>query len=204
MATARKTKRIDPFTTKKVSAKKASDKDSLDPRDPGVKAAVDDYVEAAIKEAEGNAEKIAPKDTVESSFARREFAQRFCNGKEDSFYIQGNEHRVIFITADKSDVSSEEELAEIANKWGRETVDRLFEKDYGSVRLNDQFVKENFDRIIPKLVKALGDDFQKLFTEAKYKGVNNIAKEAREIVDNDPVRFEELHRDLKIRSFIKK
>ena len=195
----------DPFSTQKTKASKSGkEKDSIDPKDSIIKSAVDDFVAASKKEAEGKADKVPPKDTVEGSFACRTFAKRFVAGKEDSFYIQGNNDRCLYMHQDLSTISTEEELAELSEKWGESAADTLFEKDYGSIKLNGKFLKDNWDSIVPRLMDVLGDDFGELFSEAKYKNVPNVLRKAKDIVDGDAYKFEELMRDLKIRAFIKK
>jgi hypothetical protein len=193
----------DPFSTRKTKGTGKKDIPVLDPQDSIIRSAVDDFVAAANKEAEGKAAKIAPKDTIEGSFARMAFAERFCSGQEGSIRIAGNDEQVILIQQDKSDVTTENELADIADKWGEDVMD-LFEKDYSSININGKFLKDNWDHLIPKLTKALGDDFGELFSEAKYKSKPGIAHKVKEFVNNDPVKFDDLSRDCKIRTFIRK
>lgn len=198
-----------PFKVKKSKASgKGKAKDRLDPEDDVIREAVDAYVKAAVDEKAAKTAKDGAKKKIEKGFGHQKYAERCIEGNKDSFYIEGAEQEVLYQLQASSSLNSQDELDELAETREdpalAEDENPFFVEDYSTIRLQGEYLAANFDRIVGKLQKALGDEFSEVFTtEVGYKYRPDIIDQAVEYAA-DAEDLAELFGQLKMKRFIKK
>ena len=188
----------DPFKVKKSSAKKGLDVVEA-PKE--LKSIIDEWKEFADLEKKYKAKKAGLAPQIKE-FASMVNAKRRLSGKNENFNLIGDEQTCQFQMTSRISGGSDDDIALIVEKYGEEVAEALFQKDYASLKINDKYLKANWNEIIPKLTKALGDHFHELFSEMSHKLADDGLEKAAEFVET-PEELSNLYDDLKVVSFLK-
>lgn len=207
MAT-KKTPAKTPVTNPFAKAKKSSDGakgklDHVNPEDPIVKAAVDQYkhLAAEIKRLEG--EQSAHK-AVLSTYGRQIFAERQTKEISGNFHIQGEAESVTYIYQNSNSALGEEAYAAFVASHGEEAAETLLALDAASVRFNAEVLTE--DGVMEKVVNALQvlpkELLDRLFTGAGYAVKDEVFIKAREFAKT-PAEYQAIMNDLRVKNYVK-
>lgn len=188
----------DPWKTKEAPTKgKVTDTINADTDE--LKSKVDEYREFAELEKNYKSKKAGVGPAIKA-FAILKNAERQMAGKTStSFNILGNEKICQFQMVAKISDGTDKHLAEFTEEYGEEATDELFQKDYASLKFNDAYLKANWNEIIPKITKALGDHFAPLFTEMTHKLANDGIEKAKQFADT-PEELAEIYTKMKVQT----
>jgi len=205
MATPTKKAKPSIFKVRATSAEKKTSKSKSAVLDPGesLKEAVDAFasLKAQIKHLEG--EMTVYKDTL-TEFAEETFADRNKAGKTGNFKIQGVECQLNYIVPAKARAKDEEKYQAFVEAHGEKTAERLLEVDYGSIRLNAEFLSQgtNQEKLMTALGK-LGQEFlDEVFTVPTYKVVPDVVAEATSVA-SDARELQMILADLHLASYLR-
>lgn len=207
MATAKKASKAKPniFKVRKTAEKKVTKSKAtvLDPGTDELKEAVDSFssLKKQIKHLEG--EMTVYKDML-TDFSEENYAERNKGGITGNFKIQGNETQINYIVPARARAKDEAKYDEFVETHGEATAERLLEVDYGSIRLNAEFLSEgNNQELLMTALGKLGQDFlDNVFTSPTYKVTKDAVLEASDIAKNaDELRS--ILTDLQLASYLK-
>lgn len=199
MATKAKPK-ADPFKTHKSKDLEPKANDTLSPPEE-VATAIDSFREAQEQAKHFDGEAQVQKEAV-LRFAQAEYAKRALSGTESSFKIVGHEAMVTFVATDSSAGLTDDDVAQISERWGEAAADELVVRDFGSIRFDADVLEANYDKVVEALQALPEDVVERLFKPMLLKARAGIVERARKYAKT-PEELQELMRALKIKNYIK-
>lgn len=200
MAQAKKTRKVEPFQTRKTKEPAATTVDTVTPPQD-VQKAVDLFRENQGQAKHFEGEATIYKDKI-LSFSIEEYCNRAFRGQKKSFKILGQESIVNFIIQDSSAGLTEDEYEEFEERWGKKAAEDLIIKDYSSVRLDGEVLAEHYDEIVAALQRLPEEIVSRLFKPMLLKANSQAVEKAKSYVRN-PQELIEIIKQLKIKHYIK-
>jgi len=197
---AGKTKKVDPFKTRKSREPEAVAGDVLTPPED-VARAVDAFrdLQEQAKHFEGEA--TVQKDIV-LGYGQAEYGKRVLKGMNRSFKILGEQSMVTFVAMDTSSGLTEEEAAAFGERWGDKVADELITRDLASIRFDPEVLEANYESVVEALQVLPKDVLAKLFKPMLMKARPGSVEKAKKHVKNAD-DMHELLQQLKIRLYIR-
>jgi hypothetical protein len=183
-----KSKKVDPFKTKKTKSEVTPAGDTMTPP-VHVAEAID-----AFREAQDQAKHFEGEATIQKNivlnYAEEEYTKRLLNGKNTSFKILGEETMVTYVVMDASAGLTDEDLEEFTRNYGKAAAEDLITRDYASIRFDAKVLEENYDAVVEALQTLPEDVLENLFKPMLYKarsgaaeGAKHYAKKADDLLD---------------------
>ena len=193
-------KKVDPFKTKKTKTEASDASDTISPPKE-VAEAIDAFRECQDQAKHFEGEATIHKDKI-VEYCQDSYIERLTNGQGGSFKVLGDETMVTFVTMDSSAGLTDEDFAEIRERFGDACADALVEKDFRSIRFNDQVLSANYDEVVAALEalpeQILANLFKPMLMKAK-PGAADIAKKYAK----KPGELKELLGLLKMKQYIR-
>lgn len=193
-------KRTDPFKTRKAKVPESKANDTVTPPDE-VAEAIDAFRECQEQAKHFEGEATIHKDTI-LTFAEEEYTKRLMSGVQKSFKIMGEETMVTYIVTDSSAGLTEEDVADIAERFGGDAAEDLVVRDYASIRFDGDVLAANYDKIVEALQVLPEDVLSKLFKPMLMKAAPGAAEAAKKHTKNQS-ELRSLLKALRIKNYIK-
>lgn len=189
MAEAKQKK--DPFKTRKTRTVAAKDSDTVTPPEE-IAEAIDRFrgCQDQAKHFEGEA--TVYKDSIQN-WAQAEFVKRVQSGIGGSFKIMGDETMATYVVMDSSAGLTDEDVAQIEERWGSDAAEALITRDFRSIRFDAKVLEANYDAVVEALSvlpdHVLENLFKPMFMKAKPGAVDKAQtfakteEELRELVE---------------------
>lgn len=196
----RQSEKVDPFKTRKT--RRTEGKEQADVKAPAdIAAAID-----AFRECEDQAKHFEGEATIHKNqvldFARQEFVRRARAGQNLSFKIHGNEAIVTYVVQDSSAGLTEEEVSDIAQRWGETAADQLVTRDFRSIRFDPKVLETHYDAVVSALQQLPEDVLSSLFKPMLMMARPGALETAKRIAkDEDELR--DLLHQLKMKAYIR-
>jgi hypothetical protein len=172
----------DPFKVKKTTTTKSK----VAGVDAGseVSAAVDTMVQlqAQIKNLEGQVSELKAK-VSEAGYTA--YTTRAMTGMvESSVRLQGQSSYANFTVSDASNLLSEDDKANVAEKWGEEAAEALVLRSY-SIKFDESVLAANYDVVVKALMTLPENVLENLFKPEPLKAapLADIRKHAKDAAD---------------------
>ncbi len=198
---AAKSKKADPFKTRKSKTeitKQAGD--TLTPP-PEVAEAIDAFREAQDQAKHFEGEATIHKNTV-LSFAEEEYSKRLATGKNKSFKVLGDETMVTYVVMDASAGLTDEDLDEFSKNFGEDAAEDLIVRDLGSLRFEPKVLEENYDAVVEALQTLPPKVLENLFKPMLMKARSGAAEGAKQYAKK-PDDLLEMIKALRIKNYIR-
>lgn len=189
-----------PFKTRKTKIESAKVNDTVTPP-KSIADAIDAFRECQDQARHYEGEATIHKDLV-VDFAAQEFSKRLTSGLDSSFKILGHETMVTYIVSDAGAGLTDEDVAEIEERWGEDAVQDLVVNDYGSIKFDAKVLEANFDAVVKALQALPQDVYENLFKPMLMKAKPGAAETAKKYVKNSE-DLRDLLRSLKMKNYIK-
>jgi hypothetical protein len=194
------TKKTDPFKTKKTKTPAANANDTITPP-AKIARAIDAFREAQDQYKHYEGEMTIQKDEI-LSYSHEEYAKRLLSGMNNSFKILGEETMVTYVVMDSSAGLTEEDVAEFADRWGKEAAEELIVRDFGSIKFDPAVLEANYDAVVEALQELPEQVLENLFKPMLMKAKLGAAEAAKRYAKN-PEDIKDLLRQLKIKNYIR-
>lgn len=195
-----KTKKVDPFKTRKTKSEDAGSSDTLNPPRE-IAEAIDAFREAQDQAKHFEGEATIHKNTI-LQFSEQEYVKRLIGGKNSSFKVLGDETMVTYVVMDSSAGLSEEDTEEFAKNFGREAAEDLIVRDYASIRFDAKVLEANYDAVVEALQVLPEDVLENLFKPMLMKARPGAAEGAKAYAKKADALLEML-KALKIKNYIR-
>ena len=188
MTKAAKSKKIDPFKTKKTKTETSDASDTISPP-KDVQEAIDAFREAQDQAKHFEGEATIHKNTV-MSYSEEQYVKRLINGKNKSFKVLGEETMVTYVVMDASAGLTDEDVEEFAKNFGEEAAEDLIVRDYASIRFDPKVLEENYEAVVGALQTLPEEILENLFKPMLMKarpgaaeGAKHYAKKPDDLLD---------------------
>ncbi|MBY0369757.1 hypothetical protein K2X33_03660 [bacterium] len=196
----KKLKKADPFKTRTSKVPAAKSNDTVTPSEE-VKEAIDAFRDAQEQAKHFEGEAAMHKDTI-LSYADQEYVKRLMAGVEKSFKILGDETMVTYIVTDSSAGLTEEDVAEIEDRFGKDAAEDLVVRDYGSIRFDADVLAANYEAVVEALQVLPEETLSKLFKPMLMKAKPGAAEAAKKHAKN-AAELRSLLKTLRMKNYIK-
>jgi hypothetical protein len=195
-----KTKKPDPFKTRKTKTEVAQAGDTLSPPSE-IAQAID-----AFREAQDQAKHFEGEATIYKNqileYSEEEYAKRLLTGKNKSFKVLGDETMVTYVVMDSSAGLTEEDVEEFTKAWGKEAAEDLIVRDYASIKFDGKVLEANYDKVVEALQTLPSDILDNLFKPMLMKARSGAAEGAKEYAKKADDLLDML-KQLKIKNYIR-
>jgi hypothetical protein len=198
--TAAKTKKIDPFKTKKTKTEVSDASDTISPPKE-VAEAIDAFRECQDQAKHFEGEATIHKNTV-LSYSETEYVKRLMSGKNTSFKVLGEETMVTYVVMDASAGLTEEDVEEFSKTWGEKAAEDLIVRDFASIKFDAKVLEANYDAVVAALQTLPEDVLENLFKPMLMKARPGAAEGAKEYTKKSDDLLEML-KALKIKNYIR-
>lgn len=186
--TTAKTKKIDPFKTKKTKTEVSKSGDTISPP-PEVAEAIDAFRECQDQAKHFEGEATIHKNVV-LNFSENEYVKRLLSGKNTSFKVLGEETMVTYVVMDASAGLTDEDVEEFTNNYGEKAAEDLIVRDFASIKFDAKVLEANYEAVVEALQVLPADVLENLFKPMLYKarpgaaeGAKHYAKKADDLLD---------------------
>lgn len=193
-------KKVDPFKTRKSREVAPKVNDSVTPPEEVAKA-IDEFREAQEQAKHFEGEATVLKDTV-MNWATDEYSKRFLNGMEKSYKVEGDETMVTYVVMDASAGLTDEDVQQIAERWGEEAAEDLVQRDFRSIRFDPKVLEANYDEVVNALQNLPEEVVENLFKPMLMKAKSGALEVAKKYAKS-PEEIQEVMRALKLRHYIR-
>ena len=195
-------KKPDPFKVRKSKTEIASQTptDTVTPPEE-IAAAIDAFRDAQEQAKHFEGEATVHKNQV-VEYSQLEYAKRSFTGKTKSFKLLGEQSMVTYIVMESGSGLTDDDLAEIKERWGSNAADDLVRRDYASIRFDPDVLEANYDAVVQALQTLPAGVVESLFKPMMMK-VRKGVSEAVKKYAKTPEDLNELLRQLKVTSYIK-
>jgi hypothetical protein len=197
---AAKTKRSDPFRTRKTKTETVPAGDAISPPRE-VAEAIDAFREAQDQAKHFEGEATIYKNTI-LAFSEEEYVSRLLSGKNASFKVLGSETMVTYVVMDASAGLTEEDAEEFSKNYGRRAAEDLITRDYGSIRFNADILEANYDAVVEALQRLPGKVLENLFKPMLMKAVPGAVERAKRYARNSSELLD-IIKSLRIKNYIR-
>lgn len=197
---AAKTKKVDPFKTKKNKTEVSDASDTLSPP-ADVAAAIDAFRECQDQAKHFEGEATIHKNTV-LSYSENEYVKRLLSGKNTSFKVLGEETMVTYVVMDSSAGLTEEDVEEFAKNYGREAAEDLIVRDFSSIKFDAKVLEANYDAVVGALQSLPEEVLENLFKPMLMKASPGAAERAKKYAKK-PDELLEILKSLRIKNYIR-
>ena len=191
--------KADPFKVRKTTTAAKSD-DIVTPT-PEIAEAIDAFRQASDQAKFFDGEATIYKNTI-VEFAQTNYAKRFLDGHKTGFKLQGSDAVIMYIVQDSSAGFSDEDVAEFADRWGKDATEELIVRDFASIRFNDKTLEAHYDEVVGALQTLPPEILENLFKPMLMKARPNALDVARKYAKNAK-DLQSLMRSLKLKNYIK-
>jgi hypothetical protein len=194
--------KIDPFKIRKskTSEQAKATADTVTPPEP-VREAIDAFREAQEQARHFEGEATVHKNII-LEYSQSEYAKRVLGGKNKSYKLLGDEAMVTYIVQDSSAGLSDDDLAELSERWGKNAADALVVRDYSSIKFDPAVLEANYDAVIEALQVLPDEVLENLFRPMLLKAKKNAVEVAKKYIKT-PKEMNEILRQLKLKNYIK-
>ena len=98
--------------------------------------------------------------------------------------------------------STEEDVAEFGQRWGKEAADDLIVRDYASVRFDAAVLEANYEAVVEALQVLPEGVLEHLFKPMLMKAKSGAVEQAKSFVKS-PEEMKELLQGLKIKNYVR-
>jgi hypothetical protein len=200
MAKTAKTKKVDPFKTRKVKSETAKAGDTISPPRE-IAEAIDAFREAQDQAKHFEGEATIQKDQI-LTYSEEEYVKRLLNGKDSSFKVLGEETMVTYVVMDAGAGLTEEDVEEFSKVWGKPAAEDLIIRDFASIKFDAKVLEANYDAVVEALQSLPEDVLENLFKPMLMKarpgaaeGAMRYAKKADDLL--------EMLKTLRIKNYIR-
>lgn len=195
-----KSKKVDPFKTRKTKTEAKSAGDTISPPQE-IAEAIDAFREAQDQAKHFEGEATIHKNTI-LSFSEEEYVKRLLKGTNKSFKVLGDETMVTYVVMDASAGLTDEDVEEFAKNYGKKAAEDLITRDYGSIKFNPDVLEQNYDAVVEALQTLPGDVLDNLFKPMLMKAQPGAAEKAKEYA-KDADELLEMLKALRIKNYIR-
>lgn len=195
-----KSKKIDPFKTKKTRTETAPAGDTFTPPHH-VAEAIDSFREAQEQAKHFEGEATLHKSVI-LEYAEGEYAKRLVSGKPKSFKLLGDETMITYVVMDASAGITDDEAEEFARQFGEKAAETLIVRDFGSVKFDAKVLEANYDAVVEALQVLPPEVLENLFKPMLHKAVPGAAEKAKTFAKK-PEDLLEVLKALKIKNYIR-
>ncbi len=200
MKKAVKTKKVDPFKTRKVKTENKQGADTLSPP-PEIAEAIDAFRECQEQAKHFEGEATIHKDVI-LSYSEAEYSKRLINGQNTSFKVLGEETMVTYVVMDASAGLTEEDVEEFRKQWGDEAAEDLIERDFASIKFDAKVLEANYDAVVEALQTLKPDVLETLFKPMLMKARSGAAEAAKKYAKT-PEDLLDLLKQIRIKNYIR-
>lgn len=197
---AKPKKKVDPFKTRQSKLPESKANDTVTPPDE-VREAIDAFRECQEQAKHFEGEATVHKDAI-LHYADQEYTKRLLSGIPKSFKILGEETMVTYIVTDSSAGLTEENVADIEERWGPKAAEELVVRDFASIRFDADVLSANFDAVVEALQVLPEEVVSKLFKPMLMKAKPGAAEAAKQYAKNAS-DLKSLLKALRIKNYIK-
>ncbi len=197
---AAKTKKIDPFKTKKTKTEAAHANDTLSPP-AEVAEAIDSFRECQDQAKHFEGEATIHKNTI-LAFSENEYVKRLMGGKGNSFKILGEETMVTYVVMDSSAGLTDEDVEEFAKSYSSEAAEDLIVRDFSSIKFDAKVLEANYDAVVSALQVLPPEVLENLFKPMLMKASPGAAERAKKYAKK-PEDLLEMLKSLRIKNYIR-
>jgi len=194
------------FKVRATAAKPKTSKAKATVIDPGtdeLRDAVDQYssLKGQIKNLEGE---LTIHEDALRGYAEETYAERNMDKNKGNFKIKGVDSVVNYIVAKRGLVKDLAKYEDFSNQYGEEAAERLLEPDYGSIRLNAEFLAEGDNQEkLDKALSKLGQEFlDQIFTSPTYKIKDDVLDGIAEVSET-PDEYRSILKELLVKPSIR-
>ncbi len=198
--TSVKSKKLDPFKTKKTKTENKDAGDTLSPPKE-VAEAIDAFRECQDQAKHFEGEATIHKNTI-LSYAENEYVKRLISGKDNSFKVLGEETMVTYVVMDSSAGLTEEDVEEFAKNYGKEAAEDLITRDFASIKFDAKVLEENYEAVVDALQVLPEQVLQNLFKPMLMKATPGAAEKAKQYAKK-PDDLLEIIKTLRIKNYIR-
>lgn len=195
-----KTKKIDPFKTKKNRTEAIEASDTIAPP-KDIAQAIDQFRECQEQAKHFEGEATIHKNAI-LGFSEEEYAKRLINGKNKSFKVLGEETMVTYVVMDASAGLTDEDAEEFRAAFGRDAAEDLIVRDYASIKFDAKVLEANYDAVVSALQTLPEDVLENLFKPMLMKARPGAAEGAKKYAKK-PGDLLEILKALKIKNYIR-
>jgi hypothetical protein len=195
-----KAAKVDPFKTKKTKTAAPETHDTVTPP-AEVAEAIDAFREAQDQAKHFEGEATIHKDVI-LKFSEQEYTKRLFNGMNQSFKILGEQTMVTYVIMDASAGLTDEDAADISQRWGQEAADELIVRDFSSIKFDAKVLEANYDAVVECLQSLPEEVLSNLFKPMLMKAKPGAVEAAKRYAKT-PEDMQELVKQLKIKNYIR-
>jgi hypothetical protein len=200
MSKADKSKKVDPFKTKKAKTETLEASDTLSPP-VEVAEAIDAFRECQDQAKHFEGEATIHKNTI-LNYSENEYVRRLIGGKNTSFKVLGEETMVTYVVMDASAGLTEEDAEEFAKNYGKEAAEDLIVRDFASIKFDAKVLEANYDKVVEALQTLPPEVLENLFKPMLMKASPGAAERAKKY-SKKPDELLEILKSLKIKNYIR-
>lgn len=195
-----KSKKSDPFKTRKAKTETVAAGDTLSPPKE-VAEAIDAFREAQDQAKHFEGEATIHKNTI-LNFAENEYVKRLMSGKNSSFKVLGEETMVTYVVMDSSAGLTDEDIEEFSKNFGEEAAEDLIVRDFASIKFDAKVLEANYDAVVEALQTLPPEVIDNLFKPMLMKASPGAAERAKKYAKNKDELLEML-KSLRIKNYIR-
>jgi hypothetical protein len=200
MTKAAKSKKIDPFKTKKTKTEASDASDTISPP-AEVQEAIDLFREAQDQAKHFEGEATIHKNTI-LAYSEEQYVKRLINGKNKSFKVLGEETMVTYVVMDASAGLTDEDVEEFSKSFGEEAAEDLIVRDYASIRFDPKVLEENYEAVVGALQTLPEEVLENLFKPMLMKAKPGAAEAAKHYAKK-PDDLLDILKALRIKNYIR-
>jgi hypothetical protein len=197
---AKTTKKVDPFKTRKSKTENKAGGDTLSPPKE-VAEAIDQFRECQDQAKHFEGEATIHKNTI-LSYSENEYVKRLLSGKNNSFKVLGDETMVTYVVMDSSAGLSEEDVEEFRKNFGDEAAEELITRDFASIKFDAKVLEENYEAVVDALQVLPEEVLANLFKPMLMKAAPGAAEKAKSYAKK-PDDLLEILKSLRIKNYIR-
>lgn len=195
-----KAAKVDPFKTKKTKTEATAKQDTITPP-AEIAAAIDQFRECQDQAKHFEGEATIHKDLI-LKYTHEQFSKRVFNGMPDSFKVLGDETMVTYVVMDASAGLTDEDVAEISERWGEKAAEELVVRDFASIKFDAKVLEANYDAVVEALQVLPEDVLSNLFKPMLMKARPGAVEAAKRFAKT-PEDMQEMVQQLKIKNYIR-
>ncbi len=198
--TSLKSKKTDPFKTRKTKTEASVSSDTISPPKE-IAEAIDNFRECQDQAKHFEGEATIHKNQI-LEFSENEYVKRLLNGKNVSFKVLGEETMVTYVVMDSSAGLTDEDVEEFSKNFGEEAAEELIVRDYNSIKFDAKVLEANYDAVVEALQVLPSDVLENLFKPMLMKAAPGAAESAKKYAKNSSELLEIL-KSLRIKNYIR-
>ena len=200
MADPKEKSKNDPFKTRSSKDEVPSASGSLNPP-PEISEAIDQFRQNQDQAKHFEGQATIYKDQVQN-WAFEQFLSRSLAGVKGSFKVEGDESMVTYVTMDSSAGLTEDDVSQIASRFGDKVADDLVTRDFRSIRFDPEVLASNYDAVVEALQVLPDGVLSRLFKPMLLKAKPGAVELAKQHA-KDEEELGELLRMLKMKYYIR-